>query len=173
MTGFPADYVTLGRIGGAHGVRGWLKVHSFTEPRENILAYRRWRLDTGAGLVDVEVEAGRLHGRTVIAKLTGTDDRDAALEWVGAHVGVPRSALPELAPGEYYWRDLEGLAVVTTAGEPLGRVDHLLETGAHDVLVLDGDGRRLIPFVLGEIVREVDLGGGRIVVDWAPDYWED
>jgi 16S rRNA processing protein RimM len=173
VTGFPQHYVTLGRISGVHGVRGWVKVHSFTDPRENVVGFKHWTLDTGGELVEVEVEAGRLQGRTVIAKLAGTNDRDAALEWVGAHVGVPRSALPALRAGEYYWRDLEGFAVVTTAGEPLGRVDHLLETGAHDVIVLDGDGRRLIPFVQGEIVREIDLDAGCIVVDWSSEYWEE
>ncbi len=155
-----------------HGVKGWIKVYSYTEPRENVVGYRRWSLAKGGSRVDVDVEDGRLHGSTVIAKLRGTDDRDAALEWVGAEIGVPRSALPELPPGEYYRRDLEGLDVVATSGEHLGRVDHLLETGAHDVLVLDGDARRLIPFALGRIVREVDLEGGRIVVDWSSDYWE-
>lgn len=172
MAGFPQDFVRLGRISGVHGVKGWVKIHSFTEPRENVVGFRHWTLDTGAGLVEVEVEAGRLHGRTVIAKLAGTDDRDAALERVGAGIGVPRAALPELDAGEYYWRDLEGLAVVTTAGERLGRVDHLLETGAHDVLVLDGAPGRLIPFVPGPVVRDVDLEAGHIVVDWSSEYWE-
>lgn len=172
MADFPKDFVRLGRVASAHGVRGWVRVFSFTEPRENIVRYARWTLATGAGLTEVAVEDGRLHGRTVIAKLAGTEDRDAALEWAGAQIAVPRAALPALAPGEYYWRDLEGLAVETTSGEALGRVHHLLETGAHDVLALDALGRRLIPFVPGEIVREIDLDGGRIVVDWSSRYWD-
>lgn len=169
----PDDLVRLGRVSGVHGVRGWIKVYSFTEPRDNVVRYARWTLATADRLVDAEVEDGRLHGPAVIAKLAGTNDRDAAREWVGAAIAVPRSALPELGPGEYYWHELEGLAVETTSGEHLGRVDHLLETGAHDVIVLDGDGRRLIPFVLDDVVREVDLDGGRIVVDWSSDYWDD
>lgn len=164
------DLVTLGRINGVHGVRGWLKVYSYTEPRDNVIRYRRWMLLKDGTQVAAEVEEGHLHGAAVIAKLAGTDDRDGARAWIGADIAVERAALPELEPGEYYWSDLEGLAVVSTSGEPLGSVDHLIETGAHDVLVLDGD--KLIPFAPGEVVREVDLEAGRIVVDWSSDYWD-
>lgn len=168
----PDELVTLGRVSGVHGVRGWLKVYSFTEPRENVVGYRRWTLAKSGRTVEADVESGRVHGPTVLAKLAGTDDRDAALEWVGAEIAVPRSMLPPLEAGEYYWRDLEGLAVVTVSGQPLGRVDHLIETGAHDVLALDRAGRRLIPFAPGRTVLEVDLEGGRIVVDWSEEYWD-
>lgn len=166
------DLVTLGRINGVHGVQGWLKVYSYTEPRDNVIRYRHWTLLKGGARIAAEVEQGRLHGSAVIAKLAGTDDREAAREWVGADIAVERAALPELEPGEYYWSDLEGLAVVSTSGEPLGNVDYLIETGAHDVLVLDGGAGKLIPFALDDVVREVDLEAGRIVVDWSSDYWD-
>jgi 16S rRNA processing protein RimM len=106
----------------------------------------------------------------VAAKLKGLDDVDGAREWIGADVVVPREALPELADGEFYWADLEGLTVRTQDGVVLGKVDHLFATGQHDVLVLDSEPERLIPFVVGPIVKEVDLRGGTIVVDWSPDY---
>jgi 16S rRNA processing protein RimM len=98
------------------------------------------------------------------------DDRDLAREWVGAEIVIERERLPAVAADEFYWADLEGLEVRTEAGEVLGKVDHLLATGAHDVLVLGGSTERLIPFVVGSVVKRVDLGARLIVVDWSPDY---
>jgi 16S rRNA processing protein RimM len=158
--------VILGRISGVYGVKGWVKVHSFTEPRENIVGFDHWILEHGARPERVELEAGRSQGKHIGAKLRGIDDRDAAGRLVGADISVARGALPTCGPGEYYWTDLEGLAVHSVEGEPLGVVDHLIETGAHDVLVLAGDGERLIPFVVPDVVRRVDLDAGVIVVDW-------
>jgi 16S rRNA processing protein RimM len=106
----------------------------------------------------------------VIAKLRASDDRDAAYALIGGEIAVPRDRLAPLPPGEYYWTDLEGLEVRTLEGVSLGRVDHLLATGAHDVLVLDGEPARLIPFVPGAVVRSVDLANGLIVADWSPEF---
>jgi 16S rRNA processing protein RimM len=166
----PERLVTLGRISGLYGVRGWVKVHSYTEPRDNVVGFARWRLRTQAGERAVEVEDGRAHGANVVAKLRGVDDRDAARELIGADIAVERSALPACEPGEYYWADLEGLEVVTPAGDRLGTVDHLLATGGHDVLVLAGNPARLIPFVHGAVIRGVDLAAGVIVADWSPEF---
>ena len=163
--------VTLGRISGVFGVKGWLKVRSYTEPAENIVGYAVWTLRRDAGVATtVAVEEGRRHGRSVVAKLRGVDDVDRARAWIGADVAVERAELPQCAPGEFYWADLEGLEVRTAGGELLGRVDHLLAAGAHDVLVLaGGDRERLIPFVLGSVIREVDLEAGRIIADWSAE----
>lgn len=165
--------VRLGRISGVHGIRGWVKVFSYTEPRDNIVRFDKWMLEHEGRYRIVELEAGKERGKTVVAKLSGIADRDAARELIGAEIVVERDALPSCEPGEYYWADLEGLAVRSIDGEALGVVDHMLETGAHDVLVLDGDGSRLIPFVAGRVVREVDLDAGVIVVDWHASYWDD
>jgi 16S rRNA processing protein RimM len=162
--------VTLGRISGVFGVKGWVKVHSYTEPRDNVVAFRSWTLKLRSGERRVEVETGHAQGAGVVAKLRGLDDRDHARELIGADIVVDRSELPECAPGEYYWTDLEGLEVRTTDGQVLGTVDHLITTAGHDVLVLAGKPERLIPFVPGRVIREVDLSAGRIVADWAPDY---
>jgi 16S rRNA processing protein RimM len=165
-----ARWVTLGRVSGVFGVKGWLKVQSYTEPLDNIARFAVWTLRLGGAerAFDVEDAHGRAGG--VAAKLKGLDDVDGAREWIGADVVVPREALPELADGEFYWADLEGLTVRTQDGVVLGKVDHLFATGQHDVLVLDSEPERLIPFVVGPIVKEVDLRGGTIVVDWSPDY---
>jgi 16S rRNA processing protein RimM len=164
--------VTLGRITGLFGVKGWVKVHSYTEPRENIVEFAAWVLEHDGEAHHVDLEAGHSQGKTVVAKLRGVDDRERAREWIGAEISVERQALPPCEPGEYYWVDLEGLAVRDTRGQLLGEVDHLMATGANDVIVLRGDGSRLIPFVADEVVQRVDLEEGVIVVDWEPGFWE-
>jgi 16S rRNA processing protein RimM len=171
----PTRVVLLGEICGVYGVKGWVKVLSFTEPRTNLFDYPVWQLAKAghpAAEAVVEVEATRLAGKHLVAKLAGCDDRDDALGLIGTKIMIARSALPPCAPGEYYWADLVGLSVVTTAGAELGRVRRLIATGANDVLVLDGGDEQMIPFVQGSIVTSVDLEAGRITVDWDPSYWE-
>ena len=169
------DRVVIGRISGLHGVRGWVKLYSHTDPRDNLLAYRTvelGRADAGGATrwTPAELRDGRRQGKTLVARIAGVEDRDEAAAWVGAEIAVRREALPAPDEDEYYWVDLIGLAVENTGGERLGTVASLIETGAHDVLVVDGDRERLIPFAVGPIVREVDLAAGRIVVDWEADY---
>jgi 16S rRNA processing protein RimM len=161
--------VILGRIVGLFGVRGWIKVYSYTEPREAVLDYRDWLLDRDGDWQRVELAEGKRHGKAVIARLEGIDDRDAAAELIGSDIGVDRDALPEPEEGHYYWADLEGLAVVHRDGSELGRVACLLATGANDVLVVDGPVERLIPFVPGTVILDVDLAAGVIHVDWEWD----
>lgn len=160
------DLVPMGRISGLYGVKGWVKVFSYTDPREAILDFDRWWLNKSGSWQPVAVSDGRRHGKAVIASLGDCHDRDAAAGLLDVDIAVPRSALPEPAENSFYWADLEGLGVVNTKGETLGRVAYLLETGAHDVMVVQGDTERLIPFVLHDTVREVDLGKGLITVDW-------
>jgi 16S rRNA processing protein RimM len=168
----PDRVIRLGQITGAHGVKGWIKVHSFTKPRTNLLDYREWQLEHRGREWTVAVMAGRESGRKLIAKLAGIDDRDAAAELAGAAISVRRSELPELAADEFYWADLVGLEVQNTAGDRLGTVTGLIETGANDVLVLDGSDQHLIPFARGETVLRVDLENGEIIVDWDASFWE-
>jgi 16S rRNA processing protein RimM len=163
--------VQLGQISGVHGIQGWVKLLSFTEPRTNLLEYPVWCLDHGDRSRSVRVEKAQQSGKRLIAKLEGVDDRDAAAELIGAAIGVRRSALPPLEPGEYYWADLEGLSIINLAGDRLGRVGRILPTGANDVLVLEG-GERMIPFITGQVVKRVDLDAGEIVVDWDASFWE-
>ena len=171
MGGTGEKLVLLGRIVGVHGVRGELKLESYTDPRMRIFRYQPWQLGTGSGVVQVAGCQGRAQGKGIVATLPGIDDRDAAAALVGSDIRVPRAALPPAAPGEYYWADLEGLEVVTMQGVPLGRVSHLVATGANDVLVVrDGVRERLVPFLPGQFVAEVDIQGGRVVVDWDPDF---
>jgi 16S rRNA processing protein RimM len=165
-----AKWVVFGQVRGVFGVRGWLRVQSFTEPLDNILSYSPWRIDCAGERGCHDVVSGRRHGHGLIACLTGIADRDAAAALVGGSIAVDRSALPITSTGEYYWADLEGLAVVNGDGRRLGRVDYLLETGANDVMVVAGERERLIPFVPGEVVLNVDLAEQTIRVAWDPDF---
>ena len=162
--------ILLGRVTGLYGVKGWIKVHSYTHPRENIVNFRRWTLRQGDDHAPVAVEDGRPQGRTVVAKLLEIDDRDEARALIGADVTVERGDLPPCEPGEYYWVDLEGLGVRTVSGDDLGRVDYLFSSGAHDILVVAGDRQRLIPFVMQNVIHEIDARRGLIVVDWDSEF---
>lgn len=163
-------WLTLGRISGLYGVRGWVKVHSFTDPRENLLDYPTWWLQLQGEERCIELEQGRPQGKTLVAKLRGVDERDQARLYTGADIRVPREQLPEPAADEYYWADLEGLRVTTVDGVELGQVSHLIDTGANDVLVVRGERERLIPFLLDQVVKRVDLAQGRLEVDWDPEF---
>lgn len=159
--------VRVGRIVGVFGVRGEVKLESWTEPRARIFEYQPWQLVAAPGAVEtVDNVRGRTQGKGLVAALPGLEDRDAAARHVGCDICVTRAQLPPSADGEYYWADLEGLDVVSLEGAFMGRVSHLFATGANDVLAIRGEaGEQLIPFVLGQHVREVNLQDGRIVVD--------
>jgi len=162
--------VQIGEITGVYGVHGWVRVRSYTKPVERILDYGPWHLRHG-GCVEVQpVAEGGLRGKGLIARLAGIGDRDEAARLTGAEILAERSRFAAPEPGTFYWADLVGLRVRTTDGQALGIVDHLLETGANDVLVVTGDRRRLIPFVVDDVVQSVDLEGSLIVVDWDPSF---
>ena len=169
MDQHPDELICVGHVLGAQGIKGWLRVYSNTSPRGNIIDYSPWVMDLDGERKTVSVE-GRLQGKHVLARIEGCDDRNQAEALTGCRILIEPSQLPQLAEGDYYWSDLIGLEVESLQGESLGVVSSLLETGADDVLVIDGDRERLIPFVIGEIVHQVDTDAGRIVVDWQPDY---
>jgi 16S rRNA processing protein RimM len=163
-------WVLVGRIVGLSGVRGEVKLESYTEPRTRIFGYQPWLLKTASGESEISGCRGRAQGKGIVATLPEIDDRDAAARFVGGEIWVRRSALPESKRGEYYWADLEGLEVVTVEGARLGKVSHLVSTGANDVLVVAGERERLIPFVLDDYVKEVDFESRCITVDWDPEF---
>ncbi len=165
-----AREVLLGRLVGASGIRGEVKLESWTSPRLAIFSYQPWTLRSRAGDSVISGASGREQGKGIVARLPGIDDRDRAEALRGAEIRVPRAALPPAAPGEYYWVDLEGLAVFNRAGVELGHVSHLFETAANDVMVVGGERERLIPFIVGRFVDSVDFDERCIVVDWDPDF---
>jgi len=160
--------VTLGHVAGVHGIQGWVKIHSLTEPREAIFEYQPWLL--GTSLEAVRVRQGKKHGNRLIALLEGAESREQAESLVNQPIAVYREQLPDLPQDEYYWTDLLGLAVRLEDGRELGRIDNMLATGANDVMVVRGDRERLIPFVPGQYVKQVDLVAGYVTVDWDPEF---
>ncbi len=163
--------IDVGEISGVFGIKGWVKVFSFTEPRENILNYSPWYLQKKGESKRVEVVEGQRQGKLVVASLKGVNDRDAAAALTGWKILIDKKQLPKPAKDEYYWVDLVGMRVENEQGVALGRIDHLLETGANDVLVvMDGDKERLIPFLQPQTVVRVDLEAGLMIVDWDPDF---
>lgn len=142
---------------------------SHTSPRENIVNYSPWVIDHQGVRREVKVTGGR-QSKHVIAKLEGVSNRDQAEELGSATIFIRRDQLAKLDEGEYYWAQLIGLEVVNGEGTRFGTIDHMLETGANDVMVVQGDRERLIPFVIDEVVSRVDLDNGRVIVDWDADY---
>ncbi|MTI12408.1 ribosome maturation factor RimM [Sansalvadorimonas verongulae] len=175
------DLLVMGRITAVYGIKGWVKVYSFTDPMANILDYRQWRLRYPNGREQtVKLDSGRAHGKGLIALLNGTGDRDLAQQFVGAEILVSSRDLPDAEADEYYWYQLEGLTVFAQTEDGneinLGKVHHLMETGANDVMVVRGasgsiDRReRLIPWLEDQVVTEVNLEQGFMRVDWDPEF---
>jgi 16S rRNA processing protein RimM len=159
------DVVVVGRFGAPYGVKGWLKVSSFTEPPSNLLHYHPWLVQMQGEWQPITLEVLEQHGRYIVAKLPNCNDPEQARQYTNLDIAIPRDQLPALPPGEYYWQDLVGLQVINQEGIELGIVDSLLATGANDVLVVKGDRERLIPY-LKHVVLQVDKAAGAIKVDW-------
>ncbi len=174
-----SQWLTVGRITGCYGIRGWVKIHSYTEPLENFLRFGSWQLKRRGSLEPVEFDDGRRHGKGLVAHIAGVDDRTLAETFKGLEVVVPEGALPALAEGDFYWHQLQGLQVwcSESGGQPvlLGRVDYLIDTGANDVLVVKpcegslDERERLVPYLPGDVVTRVDPAQDRIEVDWFLD----
>ena len=162
----------MGRLLAPFGIKGWVRVKPFTAAPETLLAFKAWWLapDESKEWTRYRVVEAQVHGGAIIAAIEGIATREAAHALRGFVAGVPKSALPKAAPDEHYWSDLVGLNVVNREGRALGRVVGLLDTGAHPVLRVDGDGtERLIPMVPA-YVDAIETAAGRIVVDWQEDY---
>jgi 16S rRNA processing protein RimM len=163
-------FINVGKISGVFGIKGWVKVFSYTEPTDNILNYSPWMLQKGNETKIVKVVSGKVQGKSVVAAIEGIDDRDVAATLMGWDILVEQSRLPKPVVGEYYWFDLVGLRVENTQGESLGIVDSLMETGANDVLLVKSDRDRAIPFLQGQTIISIDLDAGLMIVDWDADF---
>jgi 16S rRNA processing protein RimM len=162
--------INVGKISGVFGIKGWVKVFSFTECRENILSYSPWLLKKDSETRLVAIIDGKLQGKAVVAQLDGVNDRDQAASFMGWDIYITPEQLPKVAKDEYYWSDLIGLSVETDLGVQLGVVESLLETGANDVVIVKGERERVIPFLQGQTIMAIDLEAGKMVVDWDPDF---
>lgn len=170
------DMIAVGHVSTPHGIKGWVWIYSLTDPASNIFGYRPWYLKDRSGFRTVKVLEWREQGKGVVARLDISTDRNSAETLRNLEIWVPKQALPELEEGDYYWSDLIDLEVRTEAGQLLGVVHSLMETGSNDVLVVQGTAdsldknERLIPWLPGSVVRNVDLEARVITVDWDPGF---
>jgi len=167
------EFVPVGKISGVFGVKGWMKIFSFTEPRKNILSYSPIYMSRKGEWIEMEVSGGRAQGKGVVMGLVSITDPDQALALIGSQLAIKKTQLKPTAKDEFYWSQLIGLTVVNLNDEILGQVDSLLETGAHDVLFVKDKERKteqLIPYVVEDIIQLIDLDKGIIQVDWELDY---
>lgn len=167
---YSSGWVIVGQVTGLYGIQGWLKVFSHTQPRAGITHYAPLYLQWQGEWQSIQVEDSRCHGKGVILKLQGYDQRTTAARLLGCALAVRREQFAPPAEGEYYWTDLLGLRVVTVAGVELGRIVRLLETGANDVIVVAGERERLLPFLQGRVITRIDLAQGVMEVDWDPEF---
>ncbi len=161
-----AKHIIVGKIGAPYGVKGWLKITSFTETIGDILNYGPWLLQENQEWKPIEVSDGRLHGKGIVVKIAGFDTPEHARLLTGKTIAVDRSQLPILDKQEYYWSDLEGLTVINQNGEVLGKIIYLIETGSNDVLVVKGEKEHAIPYLPDEVVKSIDLTEKVMHVSW-------
>lgn len=163
-------FIPIGRIGASWGVKGWVKVQSFTQPLDNILTYEPWYLKQAHGWQIIKRTDARQQGKSIVAHFEGFNDCDETQVIRGAELAIPHDQLPSLSQHEYYWADLEGLEVIDQHDQKLGHISHLIETGANDVIVIaNGKNRLLIPYRLGVTVTKIDLASQQMRVDWELD----
>jgi 16S rRNA processing protein RimM len=160
------EYTIIGKIGAPYGVKGWVKITSFTETIADILDYAPWLMQDGQGWKTVEMTDGRQHGKGIVVKFAGCDSPEKARLLTGKALAIPRSQLPKLKKHEYYWSDLEGLTVINQRGEVLGKIVYLMATGSNDVLVVKGDKEHAIPYLLNETITSIDLKERVMHVNW-------
>ncbi len=176
----PEKLITVGSISAVYGVKGWVKVYSHTNPMENILNYKHWIIDRNGRVETVEIDQGRRHGKGLIAHIVGCNDRELARSYCNSQIMITADEMPTIADDEIYWHQLENLDVFTRtqAGDNvlLGKISHLMETGANDVLVIHPskgsmDKReRLVPWLIDQVVLEVNPEKGFIRIDWDPEF---
>ena len=182
----PPDPLVIGKIVGCFGIKGWVKIHSYTDPVVNFLAFDGCTIDRSRsrGKEFLEFDAGHRQGKSLVAHIKGVDDRTQAEAYKGLEVVATAGELPQLQAGDYYWRQLQGLQVwcrdVSSPDEAeavlLGTVSHLIETGANDVLVVQAcegsydENERLIPYLPDDVVGQIDLEKGVIEVKWYLDF---
>ncbi|ROS05212.1 16S rRNA processing protein RimM [Sinobacterium caligoides] len=175
-----SERIVVGKISGVYGVKGWVKIHSFTEPMDNILGYKSFTTKLNGRDATIEFDQSRKHGKAIVGHIVGVDDREVARHYTRCELSVPIDQLPELQDDEFYWYQLTDLKVYSRLPEGgevlLGAVRNMLETGANDVLIVSrcenslDDKERLIPYIPGQYVLDVDLEQGRMTVDWDPEF---
>lgn len=172
-----SEPVVVGQLGAVYGIKGWLKVNSFTDHPEGIFDYKPWLMKTGNSWREVQVAAWKRHGKGLICKLDHIEQREEAQLLTGNDIAVSAELFAPLPDDEFYWRDLIGCQVQNLQGYHLGEVSQLMETGSNDVLVVKanakdafGQRERLIPFVEDQVIKSVDIAKRIIEIDWDPSF---
>lgn len=175
-----SELVVIGKITSVYGIKGWVKIHSYTQPMENLMGYKSCYLDKGDQWEPIDFEAAKRHGKGLVALIEGVNDREVARGYCQRDIAIPVSEMPVLAKGDFYWHQLNGLKVFTTdeKGDEqlLGEVKQMMETGANDVLVVRKcqgsiDKReRLIPWIPDQVIQTVDIEAGLIRIDWDAEF---
>ena len=160
--------ILVGKISNPHGIKGWVKIISFTDPIENILSYKKWIISDKETEKTYHLEESRVQGKKIVIKLENVNDRNDADLLKNLEIHVNRSDLPELDENSYYWEDLVDFNVIDIKGNPVGKVDSLFRTGSNDVLVIidETKERLLVPFIMEEVIKYVDLTKELISIDW-------
>jgi 16S rRNA processing protein RimM len=160
------DWVVAGKVGAPHGIKGWVRVISYTQPIDNLTEYQPWQLEMGGIRQDLEVVHHQVHGDVILVGFAGVNDRDAAAKLTHALILIDQKCLPAAAAGEYYWHDLQGLEVKNLEGFVFGHITRMMSTGANDVMFVKGEKEYCLPYVSGVVVKNVDLKAQQILVDW-------
>lgn len=164
------DWVVVGRFGRVHGLKGYITVHSFTEPRDNILQYSPWHTAHNQQWHALDLQEVSARNKDILVKIEGYADCDQVAKFTNADIAVRREQLPGLSSGEFYWHQLTGMQVINLQNVVLGTLTEMMATGSNDVMVVDGDRRHLVPYLPEHTVVKVDLLQNRITVDWDADF---
>lgn len=164
------DFIILGCLGRVHGIKGFITVHSYTEPRENILNYKNWHFFIDKHWQTLNILQIEVNDKHILTQIAGYAERENAGKLTHVKIGVPKEELPDLSEGEFYWHELIGLSVFNTEGVALGTIDEILPTGSNDVLVVKKEHPILIPYLPGNTIVKVDLQQKTMIVAWHEDW---
>ncbi|WP_108652405.1 ribosome maturation factor RimM [Dongshaea marina] len=171
------EQIVIARLGAVYGIKGWLKIHSFTDVAGSIFDYQPWLMEQKGQFKELTISNWRRHNKGLLVKLEGIDQREQAELLTGVEISVHKDQLPDLQDGDYYWRDLIGCSVKNTSNYDFGQVTQMMETGSNDVLMVKanlndafGKKERLIPFIEEQVIQSVDLETRTITVDWDPGF---
>lgn len=164
------EIIVIGRFGRVHGIRGLITIHSYTEPRDNIISYQPWYAFINKQWHPIEVLDIESQAKQIVARVKGYPEREQVAALTQILIGASKEQLPALSEGEHYWHDLIGLSVVNLQDQSLGLVQEVIATGSNDVLVVEGEKRHLIPYLLGQFIHQINLEQKVIIVDWDLDF---
>ncbi len=164
------NWIIVGRFGRPHGIKGFVTVHSFTEPYDNILRYTDWHAFIQNQWQPLKILNVQMQSKSIVAQVEGYPEREQVARLTNIDIAVCKDQLDKLESGEYYWHQLIGMNVVNTKGEAFGKVSEIIPTGSNDVLVVQGEKRHLVPYLPGQFILDINTSQQLITVDWDMDF---